>query len=379
MYRCPKEQTPDAYLFNVLSDGRSVDYNRKENYQRSFSSAPRFIDYKQLAKRTGPAVGPGSYAIQESLKKLKQKPCMALFTQTQIVDEQYYELVNNIRVLQPKYLKSKERKVFEKSIHEYAARNKLLKRINQSFVHQRSILAGINDADRASSNYGKSNIKSRNNLGDDTVDYNLLERPHTQQAFSRNRKFITNQGHNNYQTLNAEQFPSLEEPLLADNNQRTIDVLSLQNHNAKRGLKNKGQSSHNHTYSLMERTTLMNGSTANASSFISGVQNNLDSTSGLTSLKAKSKQSSEFGLRIRNQQSAQGQAKRGVSKKSVDKNKKYIKQIINNNCFFNGDKETRTANVMKEHFTNEFYLQQPSFDGIEVNLNDNQLGNTRPK
>lgn len=53
-------------------------------------------------------------------------------------NEDRYEIVNNIRVLQPKYLRGTEKFVFERNIDRLHS-NKLLKRINESFVFQQSV------------------------------------------------------------------------------------------------------------------------------------------------------------------------------------------------------------------------------------------------
>jgi hypothetical protein len=47
--------------------------------------------------------------------------------------EDCYELYNNIRVLQPAYLKKKERKSYEVNLAKYRS-SKLTKHINESFV-----------------------------------------------------------------------------------------------------------------------------------------------------------------------------------------------------------------------------------------------------
>ena len=59
---------------------------------------------------------------------------MVKLSQTQLIDEECYEIVNNIRVLQPKYLKGKDRKIFEKNIENYR-KDRILKRINETLVH----------------------------------------------------------------------------------------------------------------------------------------------------------------------------------------------------------------------------------------------------
>lgn len=120
---------------------------------------------------------------------------------------------------------------------------------------------------------------------------------------------------------------------------------------------------------MIDRNTLMNGST-NASID----QYNKNQSSDFNSLKSKSKVGSEFGLRIRNQTS-QGNRKR------VDKNKEYINQIINNNCFIDNslnynnrnfsDNNNKTENPKaQKDEDHDYYLKQPSFEGIEVNLNN---------
>ena len=86
-----------------------------------------------MAKRTGQSVGPGSYKIAEVIDMLKKKPCMAKLSKTFLKNEDRYEIVNNIRVLQPKYLRGPEKIMFERNI-EKMHRNKLLKRINESVV-----------------------------------------------------------------------------------------------------------------------------------------------------------------------------------------------------------------------------------------------------
>ena len=44
-------------------------------------------------------VGPGTYKPEASLDRLKAKPCMAKIAKAQIVKEECYEVVNNIKVL----------------------------------------------------------------------------------------------------------------------------------------------------------------------------------------------------------------------------------------------------------------------------------------
>lgn len=68
----------------------------------------------------------------------------------------------------------------------------------------------------------------------------------------------------------------------------------------------------------------MNGST-NASFDQYG--RNQSMVSGITSKLSQSKKGSEFGLRIRNQSAI------GIQRKKLDKNKKYIRNIIDNNLY----------------------------------------------
>ena len=124
---------------------------------------------------------------------------MAKLSQTYLADEDCYELVNNIRVLQPKYLKDKQKRTFERSLENYH-KTRELKRINETLVHQRSIL----DFDKFQGAKGpkftnvSSTQKSRNRLLEDTsnnfhnhtVDYHMVERPRTQHALTRKRRTI---------------------------------------------------------------------------------------------------------------------------------------------------------------------------------------------
>jgi hypothetical protein len=71
-----------------------------------------------MAKRTGSTVGPGSYQIAKVIDNLKKKPCMAKLAQTFLKNEDRYEIVNNIRVLQPKYLRGTEKFVFERNMEK---------------------------------------------------------------------------------------------------------------------------------------------------------------------------------------------------------------------------------------------------------------------
>ncbi|CDW85299.1 UNKNOWN [Stylonychia lemnae] len=323
-----------------------------------------------MASRTGPCVGPGSYGVGKAIQKLKQKPCMAKFSQTFIQDEDCYEIVNNIRVLQPKYLKGKDKKLYDKNI-ECFQRNRLLRRISETYVHQRSI------ADQQYEKSGEQShpTRSRNNLHDEiSVDYQMLERPRTQQNIynggGRQRsKFVQSQ-YSKFQTLNQE--TQLEgNDLIVGQRNNIMDIRSMQNVKAQRAESSQKQM-HNHTYSLIDRSTLMNGST-NASFEQYG--KNQSQTTGLSSIKSKSKNGSEFGIRIRNQSSI-------GNRKRLDKNKKYIRNIIDNNLYVDDAQNYNTSanfkitpqmNLQNEPKNrNQYSNQQPFFEEIEVNLNPQQ-------
>jgi len=87
-----------------------------------------------MADRTPTSVGPGAYQVREATAKLKQKPCMVKLSHPVLHDEQCYELVNNLRVFQPKYLKPRERKEFQVRM-DGLRQNKLLRRLNETFIH----------------------------------------------------------------------------------------------------------------------------------------------------------------------------------------------------------------------------------------------------
>lgn len=59
-------------------------------------------------------VGPGTYKSEISLDRLKAKPCMTKIKPSYILKDECYEFVNNIKVLQPRYLKESDRKMLEK-------------------------------------------------------------------------------------------------------------------------------------------------------------------------------------------------------------------------------------------------------------------------
>lgn len=73
---------------------------------------------------------------------------------------------------------------------------------------------------------------------------------------------------------------------------------------------------------MIDRNTLMNGSTTIDASTIDKGQIYLSNYSQSQKSK-KSRNETEFGIRV----------KTATGKKRVDKNKKYIKQIINNNLY----------------------------------------------
>jgi hypothetical protein len=61
---------------------------------------------------------------------------MVKLTSTTLKNEDCYEIVNNLRVIQPRYLPKPERKVFESKVAMIRS-NKLLKRLNETFIHQK--------------------------------------------------------------------------------------------------------------------------------------------------------------------------------------------------------------------------------------------------
>jgi len=56
-----------------------------------------------------------------------------------IKNETCFELVNNIRVLQPAYMKAKERTMFESKVRKLTKTSKLLRRLNETFIYQRML------------------------------------------------------------------------------------------------------------------------------------------------------------------------------------------------------------------------------------------------
>ena len=88
-------------------------------------------------------VGPGTYKPETSLDRLKAKPCMAKIKPSVILREDCYEVVNNIKVLQPKYLKESERRMLIKQIKNFrnTHKNLLRKKIPaESFLFQKGLL-----------------------------------------------------------------------------------------------------------------------------------------------------------------------------------------------------------------------------------------------
>ncbi len=116
-------------IIQTLSNGKTVEYGKEPYASGSFTRAVRFnrekvriirkIIYIQqemmgMIGQTDFKVGPGTYKPETSLDRLKAKPCMAKMQPSVILREDCYEVVNNIKVLQPKYLKESERKMLNK-------------------------------------------------------------------------------------------------------------------------------------------------------------------------------------------------------------------------------------------------------------------------
>ena len=96
-----------------------------------------------LTGQTDLNVGPGTYKPEVSLDRLKAKPCMTKIAPSVIMDEGCYEMVNNIKVLQPRYMKTPERKQLLKRIKEFRNENSYLlrgKHPTESFFHQKLLL-----------------------------------------------------------------------------------------------------------------------------------------------------------------------------------------------------------------------------------------------
>lgn len=114
----------------------------------------------------------------------------------------------------------------------------------------------------------------------------------------------------------------------------------------------------------------MNGSTTIDASTMDKSQIYLSNYS-LTQKSKKSRNQSEFGIRVK---STNG------SKKRVDKNKKYIKQIINNNLYLSDNSTHNTVNQGYRVPQDNYYLTQPrnynqaqNEEDIDVNENDIRL------
>lgn len=72
-----------------------------------------------LNDRTPERVGPGCYQIEEAIKKLKSKPGAAVRMAKLIINEGYFEVVNDCRVFQPKYLKKNEQHIIQMAKSAY--------------------------------------------------------------------------------------------------------------------------------------------------------------------------------------------------------------------------------------------------------------------
>lgn len=71
-----------------------------------------------MMDKTPESIGPGSYKINEAFRRLNGKKGTHKM-QKQQVNEGYFEIVNNAKVFQPKYLNKKERQIIEKAKAHY--------------------------------------------------------------------------------------------------------------------------------------------------------------------------------------------------------------------------------------------------------------------
>ena len=101
---------------------------------------------------------------------------------------------------------------------------------------------------------------------------------------------------------------------------------------------------------MVDRNTLMNGSSTIDASTIDKSQ--IYSNYSQSQKSKKTRSESEFGLRLK---SSSG------SKKRVDKNKKYIKQIINNNLYVSDNSTYNTIQGGGFRPQDNYYLTQPNF------------------
>lgn len=56
-----------------------------------------------------------------------------------ILKEQYYEVVNNVKVLQPRYMQIRDKNLFEKNLHEFMKKRNS-KKIAESYVFQKGLI-----------------------------------------------------------------------------------------------------------------------------------------------------------------------------------------------------------------------------------------------
>ena len=147
MYRSYKEKTPDPYDYQVLADGKSLCFASIQKCTKSsFSKSPRFSAYnvtllflmlfQDRVTWSSTNVGPGSYQVENRYNALKKRSFMAKIKQPSLQEEGCYDVINNTKVLQPKYLKKDQKKVLEQVLSEMK-KDKKFKRINESYVFQK--------------------------------------------------------------------------------------------------------------------------------------------------------------------------------------------------------------------------------------------------
>lgn len=88
-------------------------------------------------------MGPGSYEVQECLEKLKKggKGIAKLYPSVVFANEAYFEVVNNMKVLQTRYLKGEPLKSVQRQIKSHRRGHPLPEKLpNESLMYQRAVL-----------------------------------------------------------------------------------------------------------------------------------------------------------------------------------------------------------------------------------------------
>lgn len=93
---------------------------------------------------------------------------MVKIQKNNILFEQYYEVVNNVKVLQPRYLQVKDRKIFEKNLQEFIKKRQTRK-IADSYVFQKSLV----DIESTKRKFVKQLDKSRNTIDMANFEYTV--------------------------------------------------------------------------------------------------------------------------------------------------------------------------------------------------------------